>query len=193
MRVFISINLNAPIRVALTQLLRALQAAAPPLKLKWVAPESQHLTLQFLGEIPDTKVPYIKQVLVPVVSVIAPFDWTLQGLGCFPNQRNPNVLWVGVHEPTGVLQRLQVSVSKALQSIGFAPDSRPFAPHLTLARVPRDAAPYERHALGVWFDAQPPPTPRTARVMTIHLMQSELLRTGARYTEIAEFTLANGR
>ncbi len=180
-------------RATLTQLLRALQAADPPLKLKWVAPDSQHLTLQFLGEIPQAKVVDIQRVLAPVVNIIAPFDWTLQGLGCFPNQRNPNVLWVGVHEPTGALQRLQASVSKALRSIGFAPDSRPFAPHLTLARLPRDAAPYKRHALGVWFDTQPPPTPHTARVMAVHLMQSELLRTGARYTAVAEFKLAAGR
>ena len=120
------------------------------------------------------------------------YELTFAQLGCFPNDRKPNVLWLGVSEPSRTLARLQSALSATLACLGFAPDVRPFQPHLTLARVPhgaREAAPPGAGGLGVWLDERPPPVPHTMRATAVHLMQSELSLSGARYTPLAEFKL----
>ncbi|MEP7199026.1 MAG: RNA 2',3'-cyclic phosphodiesterase [Chloroflexota bacterium] len=195
MRAFIAIELDDTLRDALSQTLRALQAAKPPLKLKWVAPQRQHLTLHFLGEIEPSRVNAIARAMEQAVSGVAPFGIALADIGCFPHIYKPNVLWVGVREPTGALKRLQQSLDAQVGRIGFAPRwskdhlARAFTPHLTLARVPRDASAAAKKALGEWFVAQSPPVPTTMRVTQLHLMQSELLPSGALYTalRIVEF------
>ncbi len=184
MRAFIAIELDTSMQQALAQMLRALQQANPPLKLKWVAPENQHFTLQFLGDIKPDAVNQIAQALQQAAIGIPPFELTLAQIGCFPNTHKPNVLWVGLQEPSGTLPRLHTAIGSSLGRIGFPPETRPFTPHLTLARVPRQAHPRERRALGEWFMKQAPPAPQTMRVIQLHFIQSELLPAGPRYTPL---------
>lgn len=184
MRTFVAIELNDALREALTQAISALEEAGPPFKLKWVAPQNQHLTLQFLGEIEARQVGGIAQALQQAVVGIAPFEITLAEIGCFPNIHKPNVLWVGVREPSGALKRLAKAVGAQLEQIGFPLEARGFTPHLTLARVPRHANARERRALGEWFIRQSLPVPQTMRVSALHLMRSELFPSGPRYTPL---------
>jgi len=65
----------------------------------------------------------------------AGFELRLHGLGCFPNQRNPRVLWCGIDGETELLSELYQKVETACASSGFAPENRDFHPHLTLGRV----------------------------------------------------------
>jgi 2'-5' RNA ligase len=94
------------------------------------------------------------------------------------------VLWVGVRDNTGSLKPLQRAVSVELERIGYPPEARGFAPHLTLARVPRDAPTAKKRTLGEWFVRQVPPVSQTMRVIHVYLIQSELQRTGPRYTRL---------
>jgi RNA 2',3'-cyclic 3'-phosphodiesterase len=147
MRAFAAIELDAGLCDALSAAIRAMQAAKPPLTPKWVTPEHQHLTLHFFGEIDTNRADEITLALHRAAGRVAPFEISLAELGCFPNIYKPNVLWVGVHESSGALMRLHKAVEAALAPLGIAPEPRAFTPHLTLARVPRDAGtPALRHS-----------------------------------------------
>jgi RNA 2',3'-cyclic 3'-phosphodiesterase len=184
MRSFVAIELDATLKQALAQMLRSLERARPPYRLKWVAPELQHITLQFLGEINPSDVRDITQALQLAAMGIASFELTLAEIGCFPNIYKPNVLWVGVREPSGALQKLYTAVGAQLGRIGFPPETRAFTPHLTLARVPREASANDKRMVGEWFVKQAPPEAQTMRVTQVHLTQSELSRAGPRYTAL---------
>ena len=190
MRAFVAIKLDADLCDALSATVRAMQAAKPPLKLKWVTPEHQHLTLHFFGEIDTNRADEITQALHRDAARGAPFEISLAELGCFPNIYKPNVLWVGIREPNGSLRRLQKSIEAELVPLGFASEPRSFTPHLTLARVPHDAGSAVRRALGDWFVRQPPPTCVVQRVERIHLMRSDLFPGGHRYTTLSTAALA---
>ena len=135
MRLFVAIHPDADTRAWIADTQGQLREALAQWEhdLRWVAPELIHLTLSFLGEVHDP---------TPVMQALeschcVPMDLSVGKLGVFPNLRRPAALWVGVaetRETPGTLNRLQAEVAQAL--LPFAkPESRPFAPHLTLARI----------------------------------------------------------
>ena len=100
MRLFVAALIPDAVRNALHQAREQLQRAAPDRALRWVAPENYHITLLFLGEQDETRVPAIVQAMESARAGIAPFEIAVQGLGVFPNWNRPNVLWAGVSEGT---------------------------------------------------------------------------------------------
>ncbi len=149
-------------------------------ELRWVDPEAIHLTLVFLGELPDP---------VPIANALeacrcVPMDLTVSGLGVFPNRRRPAVLWAGLAEPTGSLLKLQAEIAKALTPF-VEPERRAFKAHLTLARIKGGGS-----WLGVvtsmladgWNDA-----PGQWHVEHFSLMRSEQGSAGARHFVVREF------
>ena len=184
MRAFVAIVLDAILCDALNGAMRAMRAANPPVKVKWVRPEHQHLTLHFFGEVDARRVDDINGALQRAAAGAAPFEIEPADLGCFPNIYKPNVLWVGIHEPSHALAGLHRKIEVELAALGFEREARAFTPHLTLARVPHNAASAERKALGDWFVRQKPPERVTQRVGEIKLMRSDLLPEGHRYTEV---------
>lgn len=189
MRAFVAIELDAWLCDALSGAMRAMQAANPPVKVKWVRPEHQHLTLHFFGEIHARRVDEINGALQRAAAGSMPFEIEPAELGCFPNIYKPSVLWVGIREPGGALATLQKKIEAELAALGFDPEPRAFRPHLTLARVPHHAASAERKALGDWFVRQKPPEHVTQRVGEIKLMRSDLFPEGHRYTEVGRAAL----
>lgn len=186
MRAFLAILLEPPLRDALSACVRSLQAAHPPARLKWVADEQHHLTLHFLGEISAAQTEAVTRALAAIPPGM-PLSLTLGGLGAFPNLNRPATLWAGGQDEGGRIADLAASHGRALRTFGFEIDARPFTLHLTLARVPRDLDPAALRAVGAWFAARkalaPPPLTQTVRA--VHLMRSELLSSGARYTPVA--------
>jgi 2'-5' RNA ligase len=166
---------------------RALQAAHPPAHLKWVSDEQHHLTLHFLGEISPAQTEAVTRALAGLPPPTAPLSLTLGGLGAFPNVNRPATLWAGSQDEGGRIAMLAVAYGRALRALGFEIDARPFTPHLTLARVPRDLDPATIRAVGGWYAAREAlaPPPLTQAVRAVHLMRSELLPSGARYTPVA--------
>lgn len=185
MRAFAAIELEADLCDALTASVRAMQAANPPLKVKWVRPEHQHLTLHFFGEINIVRVEDISGALQRAAGRVESFDIAPSDLGCFPSIYKPNVLWVGIDEPVGALQRLHKAVEAELALLGFTTESRSFTPHLTLARIPHNAASADRKAFGDWFVRQPPPASTPQHVTHLDLMRSDLFPEGQRYTSLS--------
>jgi RNA 2',3'-cyclic 3'-phosphodiesterase len=103
--------------------------------VRWVSISSIHLTLKFLGEVEPALIQNLSESLEKVSVSEQNFSIRLYGLGCFPNQRSPRVIWCGVDGDTEGLSRLQRKVEDICQEFGFAPENRPFHPHLTLGRV----------------------------------------------------------
>ena len=133
MRLFVAADLPAGVRARLAEIQERLRRAALP--VRWVRPEGIHLTFRFLGEVPATRRTEIEGALRGPARDGAPFRLQAAGLGLFPESGAPRVLWIGVGgdlEPVGALQR---AIEAAIEPLGFAPEKRPFHPHLTLGRV----------------------------------------------------------
>jgi 2'-5' RNA ligase len=109
----------------------------------------------------------------------------LAGTGCFPNARRPAVLWIGATEGAASLVRLAEAVDGALGALGFEREKRAYSAHLTIGRVrsPRNvSAVVDAMALAGFADGP-------FRIDAVHLMKSDLLRTGAVYTTLRTFKL----
>jgi RNA 2',3'-cyclic 3'-phosphodiesterase len=183
-RSFVALVLDEPTRAAVgaeIERLRPLSRA-----VAWVPASNLHVTLTFLGEQNDAGLSRAAEALDAAGGAAAPFSMTLFGLGAFPGIERPRILWVGVAEGGFEVRTLQSRLEGALESRGFARESRPWHPHLTIGRVfdprrwRREASPALREALAraatAGFGALP--------VGRIVLMRSDLSASGARYREL---------
>ena len=92
-----------------------------------------HLTLKFLGEIPESRISTIKKEIQTIN--IPPFEISLQEMGCFPNLNYIRVVWIGIKDGSNNLKQLADMIEEKLNPLGFPREKRGFSPHLTLARV----------------------------------------------------------
>ena len=159
------------------------------LDLRCVRAEGIHLTLKFLGETPARRVAEISSTLEAAAARAGPCEVTLGASGFFGPRRRPRVVWQGIEGDLSALAAVQRAVDEALAGLGFARETRPFSPHLTLARVPDNlpAAEAERIAPAVEGLSRPHAAP--LHVESFALMRSELGRGGARYTQLASWPL----
>jgi 2'-5' RNA ligase len=153
--------------------------------VSWVKPESIHLTLKFLGEIDDAKVRAATSELQKAALGIGPFTVELEGVGSFPNARNPRVIWAGIRENIA-LQKLYKNVEERLKSAGFEADDRPFTPHLTLCRI---KSAEDGRALGRLLTEAKIESRAAFTANSFAFMKSVLKPSGAEHTPIQEFAL----
>jgi 2'-5' RNA ligase len=190
-RSFVAIELGEPAHQALAMLQRDLKAAAPPGTVRWTVPESIHLTLQFLGDVPLAKIEPIAAGLRSASAAAIPFSFDLVGLGVFPNRRQPRIVWVGVHEPSGALASLHKRVGQVLAPLGFPPEERAFTPHLTIGRASRSASPRDLAQVGEHISRSVVGLIECIPVDHITLMKSDLRPTGSVYIAQAILPLAH--
>ncbi len=131
-RLFVAVKIAEDLRKNLVEIQRLLQKTAS--EVKWTREDQFHLTLKFLGEVPSSKVQEIANQLTQVGQKTQPFEIELKGAGAFPNPLKPRVLWVGLERGEEEMANLARAVDQALQTLGFAPEDRPFKAHLTLGR-----------------------------------------------------------
>ncbi|MFC2023256.1 RNA 2',3'-cyclic phosphodiesterase [Chloroflexota bacterium] len=186
LRTFIAIELGQELRERLRGLQRRLDDQVAPRSVRWVRPEGIHLTLKFLGDTPLHRVDEVKEALSLAAAEARPFSFTVGGLGCFPNSRQPRVVWVGLQEVTGNLSRLQQSVEARTAPLGFPTERRPFRPHLTLGRVNRRASKSEVREIGEIVATSAIGTVHQVGVEAVSYIQSDLLPSGAVYTTLHE-------
>jgi 2'-5' RNA ligase len=185
MRAFLGIALPADVRDAIGAAIAQVRGLHAP--IAWTAPKNLHITLDFLGEISPERISIVERTMPVVASAIAPFSLTAEGGGAFPGTRNPRIFWVGFLEPLELVRQLQQNMENALSGAGFAPEDRPFHPHITVGRT-RGALPPawgERfvHALsGKGFGVVP--------VSSFTLYESRLGPGGAVYIPHCDFRLA---
>ncbi len=171
LRLFVALDLPESLRTRLAGLQHDLPGA------RWVAPENIHLTLRFIGETPPESADALSDALGGVQDW-EPFPLALQGVGQFPKQGMPRVLWVGVEESAGLTDLAQ-AVESAVQSCGLPRADKPFAPHITLARFkakPDQGKLHRFYARAGDFSA----APFTVRQFTLYA--SQLTPQGPRYT-----------
>jgi len=180
MRVFIAADLSKEVRKALSEVQRALRPVSET--ARWVAPESIHIPLKFLGEVPEKRMDDIHEVLGSLAW--KPFTVRVHGLGFFPGTRSPRVLWAGMEAPTmeGLAERLDTRMER----LGFEKERRAFRAHITLARARETrmesslvaaATEYNEHEFGSFL------------VDRIFLYKSNLKPTGAVYEKLREYLL----
>jgi len=175
-RLFVALNVPPEIRQAVWQAVAPLRDAAFP--VKWVRGDGIHVTLKFLGDVPDGQEADLTAALGRAAAGARPLTLALGGFGVFPDFKRPRVVWVGI-APEPALEILQDRVEREIAPLGFPTEARPFRPHLTLGRATRDARAREfaglEQALGRLVFEQ------SAVVETVDLMQSTLQSGGAVY------------
>jgi 2'-5' RNA ligase len=184
LRSFVALDIGADVRRDLAAAQEQLKAAKA--SVRWVPAENLHLTLKFLGNIAEERVPSIMDALAAAAQGIGPFDMRVCGLGAFPSLRRPRVVWAGVREGAEQATHLAQAVERELGSLGFEPEKRQFSAHITLGRV-RSAAGVG--ALAALIEKQTGADFGTVQVQRIALMKSELRPSGAVYSMLGEVPL----
>jgi 2'-5' RNA ligase len=158
--------------------------------LRWVNPDGIHLTLKFLGEVPEETIAGLGKAMGEAARGVAQFGLELDGLGVFPNLRSPRVFWAGLSGQVEVLKTLQQNIDAAFTPLGFEREARGFTAHLTLARVHDEATAIQRQSLGDLVVRNALGATPCFMVRSVVLMRSQLRPTGAIYTRLVSIPLA---
>ena len=136
-RTFIAVNISDSIRERAATLQKKIASLAPG--IKWVEPESMHLTLHFLGEVEELDLVSICRVVTDCARNLPAFSVRIGTVGVFPTPRRPKILWLGVQEGAESLTLLHQVLEKPLLATGcYRKEDRPYYPHLTLGRISQD-------------------------------------------------------
>ncbi|UCF20594.1 MAG: RNA 2',3'-cyclic phosphodiesterase [Gemmatimonadota bacterium] len=187
MRVFVAINPSTEERVRLNEASRSLREAGFP--VRWVPPENVHLTLKFLGEVPEGGRAELVAAVDRAVAGVAAFRLRVQGVGAFPTLRRPNVVWVGI-ESSAPLKGLQSRLEDELWALGFPKETRAFHPHFTVGRSRRGVSAKEFDGLDSL--ARQIEYEDVFLVAAVEVMRSRLLPGGAVYDVIHRADLEAG-
>jgi 2'-5' RNA ligase len=184
-RAFIAIELGAPARRAAGRLVGALRGRPGGDRVRWVREENLHVTLRFLGDVARAAIPALLREIARETAGMAPFAVRLGGVRLFPSPRRPRVVALEVLPPEP-LAELAAAVERGVVAAGLAPEDRPFRSHLTLGRLRPGAGPP---------DVTVPDTPdaETVGVTEAVLFQSELHRSGSRYTPLGRVPVGAAR
>ncbi|MCS7251917.1 MAG: RNA 2',3'-cyclic phosphodiesterase [Anaerolineae bacterium] len=188
-RAFIAVEIPPELQKQLAQVQDRLRRELRDLPIRWVQPESIHLTLKFLGMIPASHIDEIVAALRGLALERGPFTFVVEGIGCFPDLQHPRVIWAGISDPTRALGVFQRLVESSMQKLGYPPEDRPYQPHLTLGRVGREAAPAHHRRIAEVIEQTTAERFGEVRAAEIVLMRSDLHPHGAVYTPIARVPL----
>jgi len=190
-RAFIAIELPEAIKSALVTVQNDLKGGKQT-PVKWVAPDSIHLTLKFLGNVAPETIPAITQAISGIAMGLTPFSLELGEPGAFPNTRNPRVLWIGLRGDIDILSILQKKMERALVPLGFPQEKKAFSPHLTLGRVRENVYPEDRRHLGELIASLKSGPALSFSVDSLNLMRSTLTPQGAIYSRLHSAPLRSG-
>jgi 2'-5' RNA ligase len=198
MRIFVGMDIDEEIWGRIAEFVREVRGFAPD--VRWVAAESWHVTLKFIGEKSDAGVAEIEKALGSIAA--EPFEISFRGHGFFPTVKAARVFWVGIEAGEG-LASLARAVDEKLAGIGIAKEEREFSPHLTLARGGArigsgSGAPSRRSGdrvnqkfakLQEKLEGRAPVEFGTMAGREFFLYRSEVSAKGSRYTKMARFGL----
>lgn len=190
MRLFLALELPEAVREAAAGICRELKASGAD--VKWVPPENLHVTLKFLGETDGGLAERIKAAMADACAGRGAMALSLDGAGAFPGRGRPQVVWLGLGGEVEPLAGLAGALEQRLEPLGFAPERRPFAAHVTLGRL--------RRGRGKKKTAPPAALVRAIASLAgwrgpefsgrrVSLMQSELTPAGARYQPLHQIDL----
>jgi len=193
MRLFLAIELSPNVREHLRHLQQDLahridehwRGKPRRPKISWTKPENLHVTLKFLGEVPDARVPALCDAMKSA-PLEAAFNLRTAGVHHFPPRGPINVIVSSLEGDLAAARRLAAEIESACEPCGFAKESRPFTPHVTIGRAKQTMTAREWEALEL-----PPAAPgEMFPVSRVVLMQSDLRRDGPVYAPVATFPLS---
>jgi len=179
MRTFIAVDLSEEVRRSVAEVISRLRERIT--NVRWSAPENVHITLRFLGEVPEGELPKVLEAARAAASASEPFVLQAGGASGFGG-KNPRVLFLEVEGEVSLLKKLQERLEDELDQRGFGREGRAFAPHLTLGRRKGGPLPAD------WADFKVP-EPRDWEVEQLVVYASKLTREGPIYTALARFDL----
>ncbi len=189
MRLFVALDLPDAVHQKLRDLIDELKRESPD--VKWVNPEGIHVTLKFIGHVDDAKAGEIQQAVGKIHSD-RPVTMEFRGMGFFPNERRPRVVWCGVHGSDN-LPKLAGDIEEAVEALGIERETRPYTPHLTLARI--DAEKVRRAQIGKLVATAKKFADTSfgsARGTEFHLYESVTKPSGAEYKILQSFSFVKG-
>jgi RNA 2',3'-cyclic 3'-phosphodiesterase len=193
-RLFVALEPPEPVRRRLAAMAVELRRAAGwrADEIRWVAIENVHLTLQFLGAVPEERLPDVEVAVRAAASAGRALSLEVRGAGGFPNARRPRVVWAGLAGDLAALGELVAELGRRLAPLGFPPEDRPFSAHLTLGRAREGrGAPGLAGALASAADvADAAGAPW--RAIEIVLFESHLSPKGPRYEALLRAPLGSG-
>jgi 2'-5' RNA ligase len=187
-RTFVAIELPDEVKDALSVLIDKLNETSIR-GIRTVRPEGIHLTLKFLGDVPKTQVESIVDAVTEAARSHPHFKLELSGVGAFPNESRPRVLWAGVAGDMESLNVLQKRVDNALAQPGFKKEKRGFNPHLTPARIRESTANPDRQRAIEVLSSTSVPDGLEIHAASVSLMRSTLNLDGAIYDCLASMPL----
>ena len=187
-RLFVAITLPEKVQSEIEKAQSELRTGVGSKTVRWSRREQLHLTLRFLGNVDGGRVEPLKDALSRACRGFAPLRLRCEGIGFFPNNRAPRVVWAGIDDEQRQLTLLQSAVEAAVGSFSLEKPETRFVGHVTLGRLNRvsrvEAQGLARLAAGMgakffgsWTGGE------------IELIRSELLPQGARYTALAAIAL----
>lgn len=186
MRLFVALDIPQDVRARISAFAERVHPLCP--SARWARVEGLHVTLKFIGEVPDAKLAEITHALSAIKA--GPFEVKFERVGFFPSSKSPRAFWIGVQAGDG-LPKLAEAVSAVLESVGIGREDRAYSPHLTLARAGfKRGANQNLKALTSLLTGEI----ETFGTMTAHeffLYRSQLGRGGSTYTRLERFGLSS--
>ncbi|MEW6087223.1 MAG: RNA 2',3'-cyclic phosphodiesterase [bacterium] len=184
-RIFIAINFPPDIKLKLAGFISRMRGKFS--NIRWVSDENLHLTLKFLGKTPESDLNKLYSGCQNAVTESVPFSFSCEGLGMFPSERSPRVVWLGIKKGEEELKSLVSKIENNLVNRGFPEEKRDYKPHLTLGRVKTEDNSFKN----LWEDLTPCRNFKTGEIFTdkIYVMKSVLSSKGAEYSILKEFCL----
>jgi RNA 2',3'-cyclic 3'-phosphodiesterase len=190
-RLFIAVEPPEPVRRRLAAMALELRRAAGRAadEIRWVPAENVHLTLQFLGAVPEERLAAVEGAVRAAAAAARPISLEVKGAGGCPNARRPRVVWAGIAGDVAAVGALVADLGRRLAPLGFPPEDRPFSAHLTLGRAREGrGAPGIAGALASAAEAGGTPW----RAVDVVLFESHLSPKGPRYEALLHAPLAAG-
>lgn len=186
-RTFLAIGLDKKTRDRISVLQDELAESVSD--MKWVEPESMHVTLLFLGEVDDRELPAICRAAQDAVRDLPAFPLSVEGVGCFPNPRRPRVLWVGLGEGALHVVAVHDALEAVLLELGcYRREERKYTPHVTLGRVKNERPSAQLGSVLTRYEGW---SAGELAVGEVHVMASHLSPRGPVYTVLGRAKLAD--
>src|SRR6476659_9820942 len=134
-RVFWAVELPEDVRARLQEHIARLRKEVPDAAASWSRVENIHLTLKFFGNVALDRIPKISAAATRTTEQSARFQIEIGNTGVFPRASRPQVLWIGVNDPSAQLSALQKTFEAECGTAGFEKEDRAYRPHLTIARL----------------------------------------------------------
>jgi len=190
-RLFAALAPGPELRQALSGAALGLRRALGPLgdSLRWTDPATLHLTVRFLGAVEEEALPAVMAAVTGAASLVPPLALEVAGPGAFPSPRRPRALFLGLAGDVKPLRALAASLEAGLVAAGLPAETRPFRPHLTVARArERRGGPDLEAALALF-----PPLGLRWEAAALTLFESHLGAGGARHEPLLVAPLGGPR